>query len=213
MKTGIESEGLVTLTRRKMLKKTGLGMILWAFPPLAVFPKMLRPGDGYWGEGVDPDKRWYVRRCYDYAAALWEKHRIPVWGTMAVAILESDAGESDLAKGANNHFGIRALRGTWKGNLYCKEVARGPGNEVICEYYRAYRTLEEGYADFGEFLQHPRYTALRRYGPWNFIPWCRALKKAGYASDPDYTGKLLEQIHIHRLYELNLKRPEPVKRA
>lgn len=213
MKTGIESKGLVTSPRRKMLKMAGLGMILWVFPPLAGRPEILRPSGGYWGEGVDPDIRLYVRNCYDYAEALWKKHRIPVWGTMAVAILESDAGESDLAKGANNHFGIRALRGTWKGNLYCKEVARGAGNEVICQYYRAYRSLEEGYADFGEFLQHPRYAALRRYDRWDFFPWCHTLKKAGYASNPAYTCKLLKQILTHRLFELNYFRPEPVKRA
>ena len=49
----------------------------------------------------------YIEKYRDMAIEQQIKHRIPAAITMAQGILESNAGRSELAVNANNHFGIK----------------------------------------------------------------------------------------------------------
>jgi flagellum-specific peptidoglycan hydrolase FlgJ len=214
MKTGIEYyNDLMTFLRWQLLHKMAVGTIVMTVAIVIPFTNR-QPADlQYWGEGVRPNVRRYVRLYYDDAAALWKTYHIPIWGTMAVAILESSAGQSELAIQANNHFGIEYHCCDWDGPVYYKDVGHGPSNENNGEkftLYRFYPSVEAGYHDFGKFLQTPRYDALRRCGPYDFQRWCYALKAAGYAADKDYAQKLILLIRDYHLDELNRRRPEPV---
>lgn len=215
MKSEKHSPEPVNCTRRSALGKVLLGSAALIASPSPLPARDSQPTrKTYWGEGVEPDVVVYVRSYYDFARGLQHALRIPVWASLAVAIHESDAGKSELAKFANNHFGIKGRRNDWNGALYCKDEGRDPQtNEVLCEYYRHYDSVKNCYQDFGRFLQAPRYDKLRSQGAYDYYYWVQALKDGGYAEDEDYVGKVLGHVLRHRLYELNYLEPEPIKRA
>ena len=49
----------------------------------------------------------YVRQYKDLAIEQMKKYNIPASITLAQALLESGAGQSELARESNNHFGIK----------------------------------------------------------------------------------------------------------
>jgi flagellum-specific peptidoglycan hydrolase FlgJ len=49
----------------------------------------------------------YVEKYGDVAIHKMQQHGIPASITLAQGILESGAGNSELAKSSNNHFGIK----------------------------------------------------------------------------------------------------------
>ena len=62
----------------------------------------------------------YIERFKDIAITEMNRYGIPASITMAQAILESGTGKSDLAKYANNHFGIKCTS-DWNGKGYYKD--------------------------------------------------------------------------------------------
>ena len=57
----------------------------------------------------------YIARWRHLAIDNMEVYGIPASITMAQALLESAAGNSELSKRSNNHFGIKC-KSTWTGN-------------------------------------------------------------------------------------------------
>jgi flagellum-specific peptidoglycan hydrolase FlgJ len=57
----------------------------------------------------------YVEKYKAIAIAHMERYGIPASITMAQGILESDCGNSKLARSSNNHFGIKCKK-SWKGD-------------------------------------------------------------------------------------------------
>ena len=55
----------------------------------------------------------YVRQYKDLAIEQMKKYNIPASITLAQALLESGAGQSELARESNNHFGIKCHN--WSG--------------------------------------------------------------------------------------------------
>lgn len=134
--------------------------------------------------------------------ALAAKHgdRILPSLTIAQAILESGWGQSSLTKKANALFGIKAGAG-WQGKVYsCKTQECYDGvnftQETAC--FRAYDSWEASVADHTAFL-----CGLARYravvGEQDYKAACHAVKAAGYATDPDYAGKLIRLIETYQL--------------
>lgn len=126
-----------------------------------------------------------------------ERYGIPASITMAQGILESDSGNSRLAKSSNNHFGIKCKK-DWTGDrVYHDDDAKG-------ECFRAYDSVEESYQDHADFLdQSPRYDSLFAYSATDYHNWARGLKAAGYATAPDYAQRLTKIIEDNQLYLLD----------
>ncbi|MFT4644338.1 MAG: flagellum-specific peptidoglycan hydrolase FlgJ, partial [Planctomycetota bacterium] len=59
----------------------------------------------------------YIEKYYKIAIEEMQKYKIPASITLAQGILESGSGNSDLAKKAKNHFGIKC-HSSWKGKRY-----------------------------------------------------------------------------------------------
>lgn len=116
---------------------------------------------------------------------------IPCSFTVAQAALESGWGERALG---NNLFGIKADK-AWKGAVVpfaTHEVVNGK-RIAITDNFRAYSTWGGSIADHAEFFRkNPRYAACFKEttGPG----WCRAVAKAGYATDPGYAALLISII-------------------
>ncbi|MDD2196200.1 MAG: glucosaminidase domain-containing protein, partial [Bacteroidales bacterium] len=125
------------------------------------------------------------------------KFGVPASIILAQGLLESGSGNSTLAVKANNHFGIKCHK-TWTGpRIYHDDDARG-------ECFRKYRTPEKSYKDHSEFLRGARrYAFLFDLNPTDYKGWAYGLKKAGYATDPQYPKKLIRIIEEHKLYALD----------
>ena len=123
-----------------------------------------------------------------------ERYGIPASITLAQGILESDSGNSNLARRSNNHFGIKCKK-DWKGErVYHTDDAPD-------ECFRKYDTVEESYEDHAKFLdQSPRYDSLFAYSTTDYHSWARGLKAAGYATAADYAHRLTKIIEENKLY-------------
>lgn len=128
------------------------------------------------------------------------KSRILASVTIAQAILESGWGTSELCINANAIFGIKA-DARWGGKVYSKETKEcydGVNYTTITALFRAYESWEESVLDHSAFLaESQRYTAV--IGETDYKAACRALKAAGYATDPSYPQKLISLIEQYKL--------------
>ncbi len=126
------------------------------------------------------------------------KFKIPASITLAQGILESGVGNSPLAKEANNHFGIKCHKG-WEGETYTYD------DDEKGECFRKYKSVYDSYADHANFLiSRPRYSALFELEITDYKGWARELKKAGYATAPDYAEKLISLIERFDLQNFDI---------
>lgn len=139
----------------------------------------------------------YVEKYKSIAIAHMKRFGIPASITMAQGILESGAGNSELARKSNNHFGIKCKK-YWTGaKVYHDDDAKG-------ECFRAYPTVEASYEDHAKFLdESPRYDSLFAYPSDDYRSWARGLKACGYATAPDYAERLVKIIENMKLYLLD----------
>lgn len=116
---------------------------------------------------------------------------------MAQAILESGSGNSRLAKQANNLFGIKCHQ-DWRGEyIYADDDAPG-------ECFRKYKSTQDSFKDHTDFLKkYPRYKSLFSLPDNNYIAWAHGLKKAGYATAPNYGFALIDLIRKFDLQDLD----------
>lgn len=139
-------------------------------------------------------KEEYINKYKHIAIEHMERYGIPASITLAQGILESDSGNSNLARRSNNHFGIKCKK-DWKGDrVYHTDDAPD-------ECFRKYDSVEESYEDHADFLdQSPRYDSLFAYSATDYHSWARGLKAAGYATAPDYAQRLTKIIEDNKLY-------------
>jgi LysM repeat protein len=133
------------------------------------------------------------------AIAMKEMKRtgVPASITLAQAILESNSGESKLAKNHNNHFGIKC-KSDWTGAKAYQD------DDAKQECFRAYDAAELSFKDHSNFLKsRPNYVDLFLLDPVDDTAWAYGLKKAGYATASDYPKKLLKIIDDYELAQYN----------
>lgn len=141
----------------------------------------------------------YIEQYQLLAIEEMNRSGIPASITMAQACLESGNGNSTLSLKSNNHFGIKC-KSTWTG----KTVKHDDDEKNEC--FRKYNTVEESYIDHSNFLMdNPRYFSLFQLPPDDYVGWAHGLKKAGYATAPDYADRLLKIIEEYQLYRLDYK--------
>ena len=135
----------------------------------------------------------YIKTYSSVAKSEMNKYGIPASITLAQGLLESGMGIGYLAKNANNHFGIKCHK-NWKGGrIYYDDDEKG-------ECFRVYLNPLESYYDHSIFLKdRSRYSFLFDLKPNDYIGWAKGLKKAGYATDPKYSTKLISLIERYNL--------------
>jgi hypothetical protein len=140
----------------------------------------------------------YVAKYREIAIKEMQRTGVPASITLAQGILESQNGESDLAKKSNNHFGIKCKPEWTGGRTYHDDDERG-------ECFRTYENVEQSYADHSDFLKNrPYYTFLFKLDPTDYEGWAKGLKKAGYATSPTYAQQLINLIQRYNLQEYTL---------
>ena len=141
----------------------------------------------------------YIEKYSPIAVSHMQKYKIPASITLAQGLLESGAGQSDLTKRSNNHFGIKCHRGWTGGRVYAKD-------DTPNDCFRKYRRAEDSFEDHSQFLvQGARYSFLFRLSPTDYKGWARGLQKSGYATDRAYANKLIKLIEDYELYRFDKK--------
>jgi len=148
----------------------------------------------------------YIRKYRLLAKTEMIKSGIPISIKLAQGILESKSGSSELARKANNHFGIKCGK-NWKGKSYAilTDEWDPKKSRMISRKgcFRAYPTVDDCYNAHSNLLKHKRYKKLFELGPGDYKNWALGLQKLGYATDPDYAKKIILLIERYRLYELD----------
>ncbi len=139
----------------------------------------------------------YITQYKAIAIKEMKRTGVPASITLAQAILESNSGESNLAKNHNNHFGIKC-KSDWTGAKTYQD------DDAKQECFRAYDAAEASFKDHSNFLKNrPNYVDLFLLDPVDDTAWAYGLKKAGYATASDYPKKLLKIIDDYELAQYN----------
>jgi hypothetical protein len=139
----------------------------------------------------------YIAQYKAIAMKEMKRTGVPASITLAQAILESNSGESNLAKNHNNHFGIKC-KSDWTGAKAYQD------DDAKQECFRAYDNAEVSFKDHSNFLKNrPNYVDLFLLDPVDDTAWAYGLKKAGYATASDYPKKLLKIIDDYELAQYN----------
>jgi hypothetical protein len=148
----------------------------------------------------------YIEAFKAIAIEEMNKYGIPASITLAQGILESGSGSSDLAKYANNHFGIKCTS-DWRGKAYYKD------DDQRDDCFRVYKDPRESYKDHSDFLKRKRYAALFELDKNDYRNWAIGLKNAGYATNPRYPDLLINIIEKYELYRYDQSESEREKIA
>lgn len=150
----------------------------------------------------------YIERYKDLAVSEMKRSGIPASIILAQGMIESDYGRSTLAREANNHFGIKC-HNDWKGPVVRHH------DETRNECFRKYSRPEDSFIDHSDFLKSgSRYSFLFALPVTDYKGWAKGLKKAGYATNPDYANMLIKKIeennldYLDRLYAAAPSKPE-----
>ena len=140
-----------------------------------------------------PSYEKYIKTYSALAIEQQKKYKIPASITLAQGLLESGAGQSDLARRSNNHFGIKCHSDWRGGRVYHDDDLRG-------ECFRKYKRVEDSYEDHSKFLKRSRYDRLFQLKITDYKGSARGLQKCGYATDRAYANKLIKVIEDYELY-------------
>lgn len=144
------------------------------------------------------DVQSYIAKYKSIALQNEKDYGVPATITLAQGILESGAGTSSLTRNTNNHFGIKALGG-WNGSVYYAW-----DDETCKSRFRCYKNAEDSYTDHARLLSTSRfYKHLLCISVYDYRKWAAGLKKAGYATAPNYAKALIGIIDSYKLYAIN----------
>jgi flagellum-specific peptidoglycan hydrolase FlgJ len=145
----------------------------------------------------EPTAENYIYMYKELAISEMKRTGVPASITIAQGMIESDFGRSRLAREANNHFGIKC-HDDWSGQTMHQNDDRRN------ECFRKYSKPEESFYDHSDFLRSgSRYIFLFDIEPSDYKGWARGLKKAGYATNPDYANMLIRKIEEYNLMDLD----------
>jgi LysM repeat protein len=146
----------------------------------------------------------YIEQYHKAAVEQMRLYKIPASITLAQGLLESGAGESYLARVANNHFGIK-VSSDWTGPYVLRD------DDAPNEKFRKYRNAEQSYVDHSVFLQRKRYASLFDLKITDYKGWAYGLKRCGYATSPTYAQNLITIIERYNLTQYDHKGGASVK--
>ena len=140
----------------------------------------------------------YIEQWKETAIQQQQDYGVPAAITMAQALLESAAGQSELALNAKNHFGIKCSSDWFGGVYYYDDDSKG-------ECFRQYYDAAESFKDHSLFLKRPRYTTCFEIDVRDYEGWAYRLRDCGYATDYLYAPKLVKLVETYRLDTLTEK--------
>jgi len=139
----------------------------------------------------------YIEKYKDIAIQEMNHYGIPASITLAQGLFESGSGNGELARYANNHFGIKATS-TWQGKVYYRD------DDNPNDVFRVYDKAEDSFRDHSLFLQKKNYAHLFELEKNDYKGWAYGLKKGGYATNPKYPQLLIGIIEKYNLNQYDM---------
>ncbi|MBI3964518.1 MAG: glucosaminidase domain-containing protein [Chloroflexi bacterium] len=149
----------------------------------------------------------FIAQAIEPAQKSQRETGVPASVTIAQAILESDWGQSGLAVKGQNYFGIKALRGPGPAgviNMNTGEFFNGTYT-VVNDGFKKYNNMAESFADHGRFFQENKRYAAAMKSTNDARKFARLIHEAGYATDPNYSDKLIRLMEKFNLFSYDLK--------
>lgn len=149
----------------------------------------------------------FIAQAAEAAQSSQRETGVPASVTIAQAILESDWGRSKLSLDGKNYFGIKAT--VKEGNagvvwIDTREVINGQ-SVTVREPFRAYQSMADSFVDHGRFfLENARYAQAMKVAN-DPIAFAREIQRAGYATDPGYSDKLIALMNKFNLQQYDLQ--------
>jgi flagellum-specific peptidoglycan hydrolase FlgJ len=142
----------------------------------------------------------YVQKYAPVARAEMARCGIPASITLAQGLLESNAGQSQLAQKTNNHFGIKCFSSRCKKG-HCANFS----DDTHKDFFVKYNNARESFRAHSNFLKNgKRYQKLWQLNSNDYRAWARGLAKCGYATDKKYAEKvmnIIQSLHLEQFDE------------
>ncbi|ASW43637.1 glycoside hydrolase family 73 protein [Clostridium isatidis] len=150
----------------------------------------------------------FIEMVKEGALENYKKYGILPSITIAQAVVESDFGESTLAKEYHNLFGIKADE-SYTGEVVTFETMENYQDKITANF-RTYDSYKASIKDHGRFLyENSRYSENGLFDSNDYIGQAEALERAGYATVTDENGELIYAdiligiIEEYKLYEID----------
>ena len=136
----------------------------------------------------------FVRLMYRFAK--YKEHPFPE-AVAVQASYESRYGASDIARNANNIFGIKARKkrnGVYGPNVYraiTKEETAGGTEQYLYQNFEAFENIEDNWMAYIRVINRDRYIRNGLREAKTNEEYITALKKGGYATEDDYINHLV----------------------
>jgi flagellar protein FlgJ len=144
------------------------------------------------------------------AQASESEFKVPASVTLAQAILESGWGKSKLSMNDRNYFGMKCFGNPGTIAIGCHDYVTQECNAATLTCwtttatFRVYNSPTDSFRDHGRQLATlTRYAAAFNYTN-NPDQFAAEIHKAGYATDPYYTTKLVNIMTKYNLYQYDL---------
>lgn len=144
----------------------------------------------------------FIDTISPYAVELRNQYGILPSITIAQAILESDWGNSSLARNYNNYFGVKGDDPANTKVLETKEFVNNQW-ETVYGRFRVYSDYKESMKDHASLFVTGTTWNPNQYqhvlNAQDYVDAAFALQTDGYATDPEYTKKIIRIIEKYKL--------------
>lgn len=134
----------------------------------------------------------YLKRFARVAVSESGKFGIPASIILANATLLSYAGQRDIASQGNNHFA-----------LPCTSDWKGATEEIGEKCYRKYDNAWTSFRDNSFYMTTGRMASLKDLKNKDYKTWAKALEKADYNEEPNFSNQLVKVIEKYGLTKLD----------
>lgn len=145
----------------------------------------------------------FIELLKPYALEAQQTHNVRPSLLIAQAALESNWGNSALSQETNNYFGIKNPKGV---QYATKEYEEDEWTEVNASF-KEYDSLESSVQDYASLVKNGTSWDADFYQEVNqaadYKEAAVAIQEAGYATDPNYSEKVIQIIEQYELDELD----------
>ncbi len=152
---------------------------------------------------VELEKEEFFLKLSPYAQEVSKTHGVRTSLLLAQAALESNWGQSQLARESNNYFGIKSKNG----REYPTQEFRDSEWEEVKTSFKEYESVYDSVLDYAELLENGTSWNAEHYQAViqadSYQEAATALIDAGYATDPRYAEKIINMIEQYKLNEFD----------
>lgn len=175
-----------------------------------VYVDVLNEFYGFSKSSTTYTRKQFIAMIHDDVLASCKQSGLLPSFVFAQAILESDNGNSELARNANNIFGIKASA-PWSHAKYAKKSAEYVNGKMVqhVSEFRKYGSWKDSIYDHGRFFTSTETRKKLYKNVYTAKDWKTAVNAltGTYATDPNYAKKLTQTINSEGLDKYDKPRP------